>query len=257
MGKKDAIEKRGSAAISKWEAELEKEAADVAAKEQMPSGSFVSIRGGIMTIGGSPIKDNKVQVVIIDHVYENAMYDGDYDADNPQPPVCYAFGRDEAELKPHEKASEPQHDQCQGCEKNVFGSAEKGKGKACKNTRRLALISADNINPGSIKDGELVYLKLPVTSTKGWAMYVKSLFAHYKRPPYAVITEVAVVPDQKSQFKVTFERVDGIPANLGPAIMARREKVKEEIMFPYGDPTPKETKGGKGKKNDKPKARKF
>lgn len=257
MGKKDAIEKRGSAAISKWEAELEKEAADIASKEQMPSGSFVSIRGGVMTIGGAPIKDNKVQVVVIDHVYENAKYDGAYDPDDPQPPSCYAFGRDEAEMRPHEKASQPAHDQCQGCDNNVFGTAEKGKGKACKNTRRLALISADNLNANSIANGELVYLKLPVTSTKIWATYVKALNAHYKRPPYAVVTEISVVPDPKSQFKVLFERVDGIPANLGPAIMARREKVKDEIMFPYGDPTPKEDKKGKGKKNEKPKARKF
>lgn len=254
MAKKNGIVKAAPAALASWEAELEKDAAEGAAQEQLPTGSFVSIRGGIMSIGGSPIKDNKVQVVILDHVYENAHYAGDYDPEAPQPPSCYAFGRNEEEMKPHEKASKPEADACLGCDKNVFGSAEKGKGKACKNTRRLALISADNLNAGSIRDGELVYLKLPVTSTKGWALYVKGLAALYKRPAYAVVTEVAVVPDAKTQFKVTFNRVDGIPAELGPAIKARRAKVAEEIMFPYGQPT-ELTK--KDKKQDKPKARKF
>jgi hypothetical protein len=257
MAKKSgAIEKRGSAALANWDEELAKAAADVASKEQMPTGSFVSLKSGVMSIGGSPIKDNKLEVVIIDHVYENTFYEGDFDPDNPQPPACYAFGRTEEELKPHEKSSGPVHDQCQGCDNNVFGSAEKGKGKACKNTRRLALISADGLSPDSIKDGQVVYLKLPVTSTKAWSMYVKSLAAVFKRPPYGVVTEISVLPDAKSQFKVVFNRVDNIPAQLAAALMARKEKIAEEIMFPYGDPSPKEAKG-RGKKIEKPKARKF
>lgn len=247
MAKTKALAKRGGTAITKWEAELAKHAADVAAAEQMPTGQFVSIRAGVLTIGGQPVKDNKVKVVIIDHVYENALYRGDYDADNPQPPHCFAFGRNEKELAPHEEAYEPANEACEGCPNNVFGSADKGKGKACKNTRRLALISADGLSPDSVQDGELVYMKLPVTSTKGWAYYVKGLFAAYKRPPFAVVTEVAVVPDPNSQFKVTFTYVGMVPDNVMGAIMERREKVMAEIMFPYGKPTEPAPKKGKAK----------
>lgn len=242
-----ALAKRGSTAITNWEAELAKHAADVAAKEQMPTGQFASIKGGILSIAGSPMKENKVRVVIIDHVYENAMYAGEYDPDNVQPPACYAFGREEDQLAPHEKAHDKQHDACTGCAMNVFGSADKGKGKACKNTRRLAMLSADGLDSDSVEGGEVVYMKLPVTSVKAWAFYVKGLATTLKRPPFGVVTEIAVVPDAKTQFKVTFQCVGNVDGEVIGAIMARREKVGEEITFPYGDPKPVEEKPAKGK----------
>lgn len=264
MAKNDKLAKRGSTGITKWDEELAKHAADVSAAEQMPTGSFVSTRGGILAIAGQPLKDNKMQVIIVDHVYENAFYEGDYDADNPSPPSCYAFGRTEEELKPHEKASDPVHDQCTGCPNNAFGSAEKGKGKACKNIRRLALISADGLSKESIKDGERVYLKVPVTSAKGWAFFVKGLASTMKRPPFAVIAEIAAVPDPKSQFRLTFQHVENVPDALMGAVMARREKEMSEIMFPYAAPAEdaKPAKGKGGKKGGKeakaaPKTRKF
>lgn len=237
MGK---LAKKQETALTKWDDELAKHAADVAGKEQLPTGSFVSIRGGQMSIAGNPVKDNRVNVVIVDHIYENAYYEGDYDADNPQPPVCYAFGREEKEMAPHEKCSEPQNETCMGCEKNVFGSAERGKGKACKNSRRLALITADDMDADSISEGAIVYMKLPVTSTRAWAGYVQGLAAKYKRPPFGVVTEIAVIPDPKTQFKVGFTLVDQVPNNLIGPLMARREKVADEIMFPYGTPAEKE-----------------
>jgi len=248
MAKNDKLAKRSNTGISKWQDELAKHAQETADKEQMPKGSFVSTRGGILSIAGSPMKDNKVQVVILDHVYENVFYGGDYDADNPQPPACYAFARADDELEPHKEASEPVHDQCAGCPNNEFGSAEKGKGKACKNSRRLAMVSADGLSADSVADGDVVYFKLPVTSTKGWAYYVKGLNATLKRPPFGVITEVSLVPDPKSQFKVTFNHVGNVPDEAMDAVMERRGKVMEEIMFPYGkasEATPKAAPKGK------------
>ena len=235
-------------AITKWDEELAKHAVEAADKEQMPTGSFISIRGGVLTIAGQAVKENKLKAVIIDHVYENAHYEGDYDPDAPQPPTCYAFGRDEKELKPHEKASKPCNEQCEGCPNNVFGSAEKGKGKACKNVRRLALISADGLNANSAEKSELVYLKIPVTSVKGWAYYVKGLAATVRRPPFGVITEIAVVPDPKSQFKVNFSCVGPVPDEAMGAVMERREKVMEEIMFAYSAPTEAAPAKPKGKR---------
>lgn len=239
--------KSKNGAIMKWDAELAKYAADVAAKEQMPTGSFVSVRGGVLSIGGQPMKDNKVEVVIVDHIFENAYYVGDFDPDQPQPPHCYAFERDEKELKPHEKAHDPQHDQCAGCPKNEFGTADKGKGKACKNTRRLAIISATDLSKESITDGALFYWKLPVTSVKGWASYAQGLARVMKRPPFSVITEIAVVPDPQTQFKLTFRHVGNVPPELQSSVMKRREKVMEEIAAPYGVPSePRPKSKGKG-----------
>lgn len=235
-------------AITKWDEELAKHAMEAADKEQMPTGSFVSIRGGVLTIAGQAVKDNKLKAVIIDHCYENAYYEGEYDPEQPQPPVCYAFGRDDKELKPHEKAAKPCSEMCEGCPNNQFGSAEKGKGKACKNIRRLALISADGLNANSAEKSELVYLKLSVMSCKGWAFYVKGLAATLRRPPFGVVTEISVVPDVKAQFKVNFSVIGPVPDEVMGAVMERREKVMDEIMFPYSAPTEPVAKKPAGKR---------
>lgn len=247
------LAKRSGSAIVKWDEELAKYAQEGVAREALPSGMFISVRAGQLSIAGQPVKDNKLQVVVVDYVNENAMYVGDFDADAPQPPVCYAFGRDEKDMRPHEKCSEPQSEACVGCPNNVFGSSERGKGKACKNIRRLALLSADNLSKESLTDGDVLYLKVPVTSVKAWALYVRGVASNFKRPAFAVVTELSVVPDPKSQFKLTFRYVGEIERDLLPALMQRREKVAEEIGFPYQEAAPVQPK--KGKKKGKPEAR--
>ena len=233
MSTKLVKSKSGNVAITKWSDEMAKYAQEAAGSEQTPSGSFVSLRGGVLSFQGSPAKDNKAQVVILDNIYENTLYTGKFDPESPQPPSCYAFARDEKDLKPHEKASAPQHDQCSGCEHNVFGSAETGKGKACKNTRRLALLSANGLSAQTVRDYDVLHLKIPVTSVKGWSYYVKGIATTLKRPPFGVVTELAVVPDPKSQFRLVFTCVSPIDDAVMGAVMERRKEIMEQIAFPY------------------------
>jgi hypothetical protein len=238
-----------STGLVKWDAELAKYAEDASAAEKLPGGSFISFRGGQISIAGQPSK-GPIQVVVLDSIFENACYEGDYDADNPQPPVCYGFARSEDDLKPHAEAADPKCESCAGCEMNQWGSADKGKGKACKNVRRLAVVSANGLSADSVKKGEVFYIKLPVTSVKGWAMYVKSLAATTRRPPFAYVTEIECVPDPKSQFKVTFAPVEPVPDDVMGAVMERRKEIEEQIAFPYPKPGEKQEKAPK-------KSRKF
>jgi hypothetical protein len=173
-------------------------------------------------------------MIILDSIYENKMYEGKYNPDVPSGPVCYAFAHTEEELKPHEKSPSPKCEQCKGCQYNEWGTADQGKGKACKNIRRLAVISADGVTtPDGVKDSAVFHAEIPVTSVKGWCSYVKALAATLKRPPFGVITHVAVVPDAKSQFKVTFSNPRPIEGDLGGAIMQKVEEAKANIVFPY------------------------
>ena len=247
---KAIVKKGNTTALAKWDDELAKFAEEVSSKEQMPGGSFLSFKAGQISIAGTPVKGNSLQVIIMDSIFENCLYEGDYDADNPQPPSCYAFGREDADLKPHEEATDPKCEQCAGCPMNDWGSSEKGKGKACKNTRRLAIISANGLSPESVENGELLFARLPVTSVKGWCYYVKSLAATLKRPPFGVVTEISSVPDAKTQFKVTFTPVGPVPNEVVGAIMERRKAVQEQIAFPYPKASEKKpaAKGKKGRK---------
>jgi hypothetical protein len=165
-------------------------------------GQFMSIRGGILAFQGTPVPGNKMLAVVLADIFENAWYKEEFDADNPTPPNCYAFGDDEQSMAPHAQAEDKQSDACSGCEKNKFGTAEKGRGKACKNGMRMAVMHADSLKGDVTKDAQVAFLKIPPTSMPGWAQYVKSLENLHGRPAYGVITEISVVPDMKTQYKV-------------------------------------------------------
>lgn len=226
--------------ITNWDEELARFAAEAGETAKAATGKFISFRGGRISIDGQPVKDNKLSVIVIDWVYENVLYVDSFDPDNPAPPVCFAFGPRDARgfsvedgMAPHPDAIEPQHEQCYGCEKNVFGSAEKGRGKACSNRVRLACLSGDLLEQPAIENGDVRYVKIPVTSTAGWWNYVRGLRDAFKIPPFAAITELRTEPDEKSQFKVLFRFVDRVPQALLGALLKRRELQIPLTAFPY------------------------
>lgn len=257
-------------AVANWDEELAKQAKLAADMEASAAGGqFFSIRAGVLTFGGNPMPDNKVAAIIISSVLENVFYEGEFDSDNPVPPTCYALGTNEKELTPHADvvaASNQQHATCVGCEWNEFGTAERGKGKACKNTRRVALLPAGLFNPKSkefeeydlkyLEQAAFGYLRLPVTSVRGYATYVKQMSDRFAMPPHAFITEVSVQPDPKNQVRVDFTPIGKIDRDWLPVIMKRYSEAQKAITFGYPTPdarTPKKAApakkaaAGKGK----------
>jgi len=223
--------------VNKWDEELAAMAAEASGQE-IVSSSFLSTRGGRLSYKGNEVPDNKMNVVILAAVHENLFYTDRYDPENPAPPVCYAFGEHDKGLEPHEEATEKQSADCASCPNNVFGSADSGKGKACKNSRRLTLLTEDDLE--DVGAAELAQLKIPVTSVKNWSNYVSTLANTMKRPPFAVVTEISVIPDSKTQFKVCFKPVGQITdGEVLPALMDRRPAALEAMMQPYPAPQPK------------------
>lgn len=244
-----AQQKKGKGtALAKWDEELARRAQVAAAMEEsVASGQFFSTRGGVLAFNDSPLPGNQMAVVILDSIMENTYYEGDFDPDNPSGPTCYAFGREEKELAPHAQVVEAgtaQSEQCAGCPMNEWGTADKGRGKACKNTRRLALIPAGTINEKTdavdlfddeehFKTAQVAYLRVPVTSVKGYAAFVKQVVGALRRPPCGIFTKVSVVTDPKTQFKVVFEPIGEIPDALMGTVLARAEEAEQLIAFPY------------------------
>lgn len=241
------------ARLSDVEDELMKLAADTADHEAV-AGNFISVRGGTLTYGGAAMKNNKMRVVILDAIYENAYYGSRFDPDSIESPVCFAFARgaEHETMAPHPKSTAIQHKTCMGCPQNKFGSANTGKGKACGNRRRLALMSADgDLTAKSVEKGQIAYLKLPVTSVAGWSFYIKGLKENVGQSFAGVVTEIGVVPDQKSQFKLTFTMEEIIQDGaVRAAILKRHQEAKGQIAFAYeprtddGEPKGK-VRGGK------------
>lgn len=235
-----------STAIVKWDEELARAAKVAAAvEESTATGNFFSLKGGILAFNDAPVPNNEMAVIILDSVLENVYYEGKYDPDNVQGPLCFAFGREEKAMTPHKivfEAGNNQSDKCHGCEHNEWGSAEVGRGKACRNTRRLALIPAGTFENGrfkpfndenQIETAPIAYMKLPVTSVKGYASHVKQLANALSRPPHAVYTKVSVRPDPQTQFKVVFEPLSTIPNELLGVVFKRNDEAQKAIEFPY------------------------
>ncbi len=220
-------------AVKKWDEELAREAAEAASTEASTQlGKFISIKGGVLRYNGNDIPGNKMNVVVLDSVLENHYYTEDYDPDNPAAPVCFAFGNDEKMMAPHEASTEKQHETCKDCPQNEWGTANKGKGKACKNVRRLGMLTEDAL--ADIESAEVAYLKIPVTSVKAWAGYVSQLVNSLKRPPFAVVTEISCRPHPKNQVEVQFKLVEQIndSAQL-EALLAKKQAGREALVFPY------------------------
>lgn len=225
----------GSQALTKYDeqlAALAKQATEVEASVGS-AGNFLSIRGGVLSYQGAQAKDNKMSVIILHAILENQWYDKRFDPNNPSSPACYAFGESQADMVPHEQASKPQNENCADCPKMKFGSADTGKGKACKACQRIALIP-ENALDDLDANAEIAYLKLPFFSTVEYAAYVRQLADIYKRPPLAFITEITVVPDPKSQFRVKFHMTDKVEDPEAIRLLLElRQKASAEIGFPY------------------------
>jgi hypothetical protein len=231
-----AEKKAESTAVANYQEELMKMAVATAEAEK-PSGNWVSFKNGILSIGGTPMKNNKVESVIVHSIFENQFYKDKFDPNNPQPPICYALAEVDDDLKPHKDAAEPQAATCAECKNNVWGSDPGGgKGKACKNVRRLAMISANDLN--QVAKAEVAIAKLPVTSVKNWSSYANQIASVLKLPPLAVITEMSVEPDAKTQFQVNFALVNKV--DDGPVIQAllnKRRDTTDLIFAGYDKPS--------------------
>lgn len=237
-----------SKAVANWDEQLAKQAETAAAMEANAGGGgqFFSVRAGVLSYGGEPIAGNQMAVVVLDAILEHVFYAGQFDVDNPVPPTCYAFGRDlDTDMAPHPDVVA--HDQavnetCDGCPNGEFGSAPTGRGRACRWTRRLALIPA-----GSLLNGKFVpetdedhfakaavgYLKVPVTSVKFYAGMVKQVAGVLRRPPHAIFTKITVAPDPKTQLRVSFEPLGPVPTELIPILMKRHQEQAPLTGFAY------------------------
>jgi hypothetical protein len=264
MAKVPAV--KGKTQVVAWQEKLAEEAAAAASGESVSS-EFVSFRGGQLSFNGNLIPGNKMNVIVLDSAYEHAWYPGAFDPNNPRSPACYSMGRIESELVPVEDAEDRQGGEdggCATCPLNAWGSdPDGGKGKACKNVRRIVLMDAEALKNGEagIAAANTVMAKLPVTSGKNYSAFVIQIANVTKRPPYGVIAELSLVPDARTQFQVKWSFVDMVPDALIPAIMDKKASLGDTVLYTYppneeAAPAPAPAPS-RGKATTRPAARKL
>ncbi len=127
--------------------------------------------------------EGPLDLVIVDFTSRNMYYEGAYDPNNIAPPTCFAINPIPKQMAPSDNAPEKQNDVCSTCPQNQFNSA--GKGKACKNTRLLAVLP-----PDADENTPLWLLSVSPTALKGFDGFVGAVNRQFGMPPVAVIAEV-------------------------------------------------------------------
>jgi hypothetical protein len=125
-----------------------------------------------------------LELVIVDFTTKNMFYEGAFDPKNISPPACFSIGNDIKTMVPSKNAPAAQAPDCASCPMNQFGSA--GDGKACKNTRVLAVLP-----PDADENTPLWLLATSPTANKGFDGYVGQVARLFEMPPVGVVTTVS------------------------------------------------------------------
>lgn len=184
-----AKKRKTGTAVVNWKQELAKQAQ--AAVEELPepaTSRFISTRGGRYTYAGKEIKA-PWRGVILDWALENDYFKNPFNADEIELPDCFAIGKAKSSdaLVPSDVSPEKQSLVCASCWANEFGSAETGRGKACKQRVRLAVIHEDQV--GSEGRVDVLFLRLPPTRYDNFAAYSAEIARVFQRPLWGVLTE--------------------------------------------------------------------
>jgi hypothetical protein len=235
MAKNEVAEKQSTEVVN-WEEKLAQEARDVA-KTERPSINKINFQSGVMTYMDNAVPDNKLDCIIVASAWEHVFYDTPWEPGVVHPPACFALGVPQGDEPPimqaHESVPSSPGPICSSCEMFKFGSDLKGgRGKACSERRRLAAIP-NVTDPDMIEKAEMAVMSIPVMSVKNWANYINTVAVQHSRPAWGMLTRVSLVPDKKSQFKVTFEAVDKLDNSFLGAVSAKIPMATQALLTPY------------------------
>lgn len=159
---------------------------------EVPSRPKISLQNKKFTLPNGVASAQPINVVIIDWRNTRTLYTGPFNPNNPQAPKCFALAKALDDLAPNEQSPDPQADSCAECPHDQWGSDPAGgKGKACKNSVRLAVV------PATALDGEsaqMYALDIPRTSIRNWESLISRL-SDSGHLPIEFIVEVAFSAD--------------------------------------------------------------
>ena len=243
MSRQLTVAKSGGKALTTLKKELATMAAEEHAAEPVVLGNFLSVKGKRFAFQDAVLGD-RLNVVILDHCFENQFYKNAYDPESPSAPVCCAIGKSEKDLAPDPEVPgiQVQHETCHGCPQNEFGSAATGRGKACRNGRKLALISIpeDGLTAERVMGATVAFLRLSPTALRSFSGYLKRITATLQAPLFAVVTTLSF--DESMDFPSVVATYNSPieDKEILTAIIAKRKEIQDELLAGPQDLTPRE-----------------
>lgn len=258
MGSKTAVAVKKNTLPANWQEQMRADAAKGRQQvAKMGTSQRLKTQGGILMYMDTPVPGNSMESVILAAAPENSYYEGDFDPSNTTPPVCYAFGKHDTQidsngsgLSPHPDAPKKQAATCGECKWNKFGTAEKGRGKACKNSVHVMLFHGDQLKkPNGVAEAEVVSLSIPPTSGASFKAWSKQMEDLADEPKYGFVTSIGVTPRQQGGHFVglnVLRKVD--KKRLGEVFQRAKEaekSVDERPPYPTAEDDKKAAKPGK------------
>jgi hypothetical protein len=189
------------------------------------SGHRISTANGAfsMVVDGKTIatrEERHINVVIVRMAQKDSrtFYEGAYKEGESKPPACWSSDN----VRPDSGVTAPQAKTCAECPNNIKGSSASGEGKACRTSRRLAVVLADDL------EGAIYQFNLPATSVYGegeqnkWPLkpYVQYLGSNGV-PIGAAVTEMKF--DLTNKGRINFRPVKALQEEEFNIIRARAE----------------------------------
>lgn len=233
----------------------------------------ISTKSEMFTIGETMLPD-PLEVIVVADAHLNVWYPGAYDPDTSEPPGCFALapaleldgegkpavGTGEAGMHAHITSPQMQggnndHD-CATCEMNQFGTAEKGRGKACANRRQLAVVMASDpaLQAGSKEMPAYAILGLSSTALSPWGKFVSGLAKIEGRPPHGVIVRFTFDKKNKDERRRKAVVASGYDLITNHAMAMKIMDLRKDILSSKAllRPLPILDKTDNGKSNKKP-----
>jgi hypothetical protein len=202
--------------------QLRKDLATLKDRVEPPSGFTISTKGKTFTLPDGTSDTGPMRAIILDWCSANTYFEGLYNPQDIKPPVCWALSRNVAELAPSAKAPKKQHATCKGCPLNEFGSdPQGGKGKACKNGRRVLIA-----RPDADETTQPWIISVSPTGLKHYDKYINTL-SDLEVHPIELISEIsfeASEPFPTLRFK-SIEKHDNVE------LMWKLKERGQDILF--------------------------
>lgn len=180
---------------------------------KIPSGGGIAWE--VPNEDGEPDTVKEITGVIIDHHPANGWWKEEYSGE-ANPPDCYSMDGITGIGNPGGK--------CATCPLNQFGSATKGKGKACKNMRRIYILRENEVFP--------LFITVPPTSLGSFKDYSRRLTNRLRRIT-GVLTKLTLEKDKNDDgivySKVAFSRVGDLPKEQAAAIAGHASVLKPHL----------------------------
>lgn len=210
-------------ALASFQNDIQAELKDLNKFAPPATGTSISTKGKIFTLPNGQTSPGPMNAIIVDWRYFNSYFEGVYNASNIKPPVCWAINKAPAELTASDKAPKKQNDTCEECAMNQWGTGQSGRGKACKNACRLAIIPA-NFDEKT----KPMMLNVSPTGLKQWGTYLNRLKTQLGMLPVQVTTSISFNPNEAYP-SLLFDLGDKIDEDKYPMLAAMREKAQEML----------------------------